>query len=82
MLLSDQALEELGWDEAATNEILRSLGFIASKPQAGAPRVWRRRNERPAPAGPRPDATSPFAALAALRPAPKRRSRKPRKARA
>jgi ATP-dependent RNA helicase SUPV3L1/SUV3 len=82
VVLSEQAREELGWDEAQAAAILRGLGFApASKPKAGEPIAWRRRVERePSAAAPRPH--SPFAALAALKeaPAPKRRPRRRRKA--
>ncbi len=83
MLISDQAREELGWDEAELKAILRALGFApAAKPRPGAPLAWRRRGERAeAKAEARPPLASPFAALAALkdRPAPRRRPRRRRK---
>jgi ATP-dependent RNA helicase SUPV3L1/SUV3 len=84
VMLSDQAREELGWSEAEAVDILRSLGFVPAKATKDAPAVWRRRGE-PAPAtAPKPSPASPFAALAALKPAPaaRPRRRKPRKARA
>jgi ATP-dependent RNA helicase SUPV3L1/SUV3 len=77
---SDQAREELGWDAATAEAILRALGFAPIR-QDGAVQAWRRRaprrETRPAPPH------SPFAALAALKPqaaAPARR-RRPRRRR-
>jgi ATP-dependent RNA helicase SUPV3L1/SUV3 len=88
-MLTDQALEELGWSAAEAAAILRALNYTpAAKPQDGKPTVWRRRTERagPKPAEPlRPN--NPFAALAALKdkPAavrrPRRRKPKPKQAR-
>jgi len=82
-VLSDQAREELGWDEGQAGAILRGLGFIAVPAQPGEPTAWRRRGEPAARAG-QAHAASPFAALAALRPAaaPVRRKRRRPKARA
>jgi hypothetical protein len=84
-VLTAQALEPLGWPEAAAAPVLRSLGYVPArrKAEAGAPAVWRRRSEaKPPPPMVRPD--SPFAALVALA-APsaparrkRRRARKPR----
>jgi ATP-dependent RNA helicase SUPV3L1/SUV3 len=81
-ILSDQALEELGWSAADAETILRGLDFVpAGRPKADEPIAWRRRAERKAePATPhRPH--SPFAALAALKdqPAPARRVRRRRR---
>ncbi len=82
VVLSDQALESLGWTGPVADAVLRALGYApARKPEPGAPALWRRRGEPRPPASPavRPD--SPFAALAALarpKPAP---SRKPRRRR-
>ena len=81
-VLSDQSMEALGWTATEGREVMRALGFApASKPQAGEPTAWRRRRERPEPAAiPRKTEQSPFAALAALKPAaPRRRRRTPRK---
>jgi len=63
--------------------ILRGLGFIAAPVQPGEPTAWRRRGEPAARAG-QPHAASPFAALAALRPAaaPVRRKRPRRRPKA
>jgi len=84
-LMTDQAREELGWSEAETTDILRALNFApVARPKPGEPVAWRRRSEKsPAPARAAP-ATSPFAALAALKeqPAPVRRPRRRRKAKA
>ena len=73
VLFSDQAREELGWGEGEARAVLRALGF---SPVGRAPsNVWRRKIEpvretRPAGAG---AAASPFAALANLKPAKRRR---------
>jgi len=83
VLFSDQAREELGWSEADARAVLRALGFAPVG--RGPTSVWRRRSE-PKP-GRKPAATqsaattasSPFAALAALRPPAKRRRRAPRR---
>ena len=84
-LLSDQAIEELGWTDQEAAAVLRGLGFTpTARPKAGEPTAWRRRR---APAAPREDTrrplpASPFAALAALKdkPPPSRR-RRPRRRR-
>jgi ATP-dependent RNA helicase SUPV3L1/SUV3 len=81
-VLSDQALEELGWSAADAQSILRGLGFVpAGRPAAGAPIAWRRRAEHKAEPAPVPRPHSPFAALAALKdqPAPARRVRRRRR---
>ncbi len=78
VVLTDQALEELGWKAADANAILRTLGFApARRPAKGEPIAWRRRTERRARPAPAPSPHSPFAALAALKdqPAPVRRRR-------
>jgi ATP-dependent RNA helicase SUPV3L1/SUV3 len=75
VLFSDQAREELGWSEGDARAVMRALGF--SPVSRDAPDVWRRRTEPRAErkaAG--PSAASPFAALAALQPQPKRRRRR------
>jgi ATP-dependent RNA helicase SUPV3L1/SUV3 len=83
-VLTDQALHELGWSEGEAREVLRGLGLTpATKPKGGEPVAWRRRADKPEPARPAPPAHSPFAALAALTPAPAparrpRRRRKPK----
>jgi ATP-dependent RNA helicase SUPV3L1/SUV3 len=76
---SDQAREELGWDAATAEAILRGLGFLASG-RSDAPRVWRRRGQTAAAKPQAPSPASPFAALAALKtqPVPPRR-RRPRR---
>ncbi len=81
VLFSEQAREELGWSAADAAGVLRGLGFTPAG--RGAADVWRRRPTS-APARPRTTAqpkASPFAALAALQPAPARRRRRrlPRK---
>jgi ATP-dependent RNA helicase SUPV3L1/SUV3 len=81
VLFSDQAREELGWSEPDARRVLRALGFA---PVGRAPtQVWRRKAEprstRAAPAA--VDVGSPFAALAALKPAAPRRRRRPQRRR-
>ncbi|MBW3559368.1 MAG: phosphonate-binding protein [Proteobacteria bacterium] len=68
--LSDQAREELGWSSAQADDILRALSFApTTRREPDQPPPLRRREPKPAPAPVlRPD--SPFAVLAALRPAP------------
>jgi ATP-dependent RNA helicase SUPV3L1/SUV3 len=81
--LSDQAREALGWSPEQARTILRGLGFAALKRPGETP-VWRRRFEKEFAVEKKPVAPhSPFAALAALQPAPARRPRrrKPRQAR-
>ena len=83
-LLSDQAVEALGWTPAQAREIMRGLGFSpVGKSAPGQPTAWRLRRaaepSKPAQAKPH----SPFAALAALSapgtPLPKRRRPRRRK---
>jgi ATP-dependent RNA helicase SUPV3L1/SUV3 len=85
VLFSDQAREELGWGEVEARGVLRALGYV---PVGQAPtQVWRRRAEpkpgrKAALKGVAPVVTttaSPFAALAALRPAIKPRRRRPQR---
>jgi len=71
--LSDQAREELGWTEQEAAEILRAIGFQRPRGKAD----WRRKAVKDKPAKPPKD--SPFAALAALKPAEPRRDRGPRR---
>jgi ATP-dependent RNA helicase SUPV3L1/SUV3 len=84
-LLSDQAVEELGWTANEAAAVLRGLGFTpTTRPKAGEPIAWRRRRPAGEPAvEDRPSPASPFAALAALKdkPPPARR-RRPRRRRA
>ncbi len=74
--LSEAAITALSWSPDEAGKILRGLGFSpVRKPVPGEPVLWRRRQprgERPAP----PKA-SPFAALAALTPAPAPRAKRP-----
>jgi ATP-dependent RNA helicase SUPV3L1/SUV3 len=82
VLLSDQALESLGWSEPEAFAILRGLGFAPIK-RTGEQTAWRRRFEREFSVDRRMVVPhSPFAALAALQgePAPARRPRRRRKA--
>jgi ATP-dependent RNA helicase SUPV3L1/SUV3 len=83
-LLSDQAIEELGWTEREAAAVLRGLDFTpTAKPKAGEPVAWRRRRAMAPPkAEGQPPPASPFAALAALKdkPPPNRR-RRPRRRR-
>jgi ATP-dependent RNA helicase SUPV3L1/SUV3 len=85
-LLSDQAREELGWNETEARDIMRALGFApTAKPKDGEPLVWRRRGEKPrSEVRAAPPMNSPFAALAALKdqPTPARRPRRRRKPKA
>jgi ATP-dependent RNA helicase SUPV3L1/SUV3 len=80
--LSDQAREELGWSPEEAEAVMRALNFApARKAAAGEPGAWRQRRPRPETAAPPP--SSPFAALAALKPeAPVRRRRRSRRRRA
>jgi ATP-dependent RNA helicase SUPV3L1/SUV3 len=83
--LTDADREVLGWSPQETKEILRALGFApTTKEKAGEDMVWRRRGEAPTVKASAPSANSPFSALAALkdRPAPARRPRRRRKAKA
>ncbi|OYX36326.1 MAG: phosphonate-binding protein [Caulobacterales bacterium 32-69-10] len=78
-VLSDAALEPLGWPKGAVGPILRALGYAPSRRRGEAePQAWRRRPDadQPPPGTVRPD--SPFAALAALTapPPPARRKRR------
>ena len=83
-LLSDQAIEALGWNAPEAAAVLRGLGFSpTAKPKAGEPVAWRRRRTAAEPkADAQPPRASPFAALAALKdkPPPARR-RRPRRRR-
>ncbi|MGZ3276718.1 MAG: helicase-related protein [Caulobacteraceae bacterium] len=78
-LLSDQAIEELGWTAEEAAAVLRGLGFTpTAKAKPGEPVAWRRRRAAGEPkADVRPARASPFAALAALKaqPAPNPRGR-------
>ena len=80
-VLSDQAIEGLGWSPNDAREIMRALGFVPNgKPKAGEPMAWRQTRVR-GPSEPRsakPE-QSPFAALAVLNPPPPRHRRAPRK---
>jgi ATP-dependent RNA helicase SUPV3L1/SUV3 len=79
MTLSDQAREELGWTSSQAASILRGLGFVPAK--KGEPVVWRRRSPRKTETPVEAPVHSPFAALAALKPAPARK-RRPRRRKA
>jgi ATP-dependent RNA helicase SUPV3L1/SUV3 len=83
-LLSDQAIEELGWTDQEAAAVLRGLGFTpTARPKAGEPVAWRRRRTDASPkAESQPSRASPFAALAALKdqPPPARRRRPRRRA--
>ena len=81
-VLTDPAMETLGWTAAQAAELMRALGFApgGGKAKAGEPAAWRLKRERhEAKASPETPAHSPFAALAALKPSPPRRRRRPRK---
>lgn len=82
--LTHIAREALGWNENQASAIMRALGYLPTgKPAADLPRAWRRRRAAsPATETSDPPATSPFAALAAMRAPPKAtrgRRRRPRK---
>jgi ATP-dependent RNA helicase SUPV3L1/SUV3 len=79
-VLSEQAIEELGWSSDEADEVMRGLGFVPNgKRRADAPAAWRATTRRgPDRAPSKAPAHSPFAALAALKASPKRR-RRPRK---
>jgi ATP-dependent RNA helicase SUPV3L1/SUV3 len=84
-LFSDQAREELGWSDAEARAVLRALGYVPVG--KGPTQVWRKRAEpkrarapRSSPAAVGPAPASPFAALAALQPARRRRKRSARRA--
>jgi ATP-dependent RNA helicase SUPV3L1/SUV3 len=79
--LPADAAVKLGWTDEALRGVLRALGYIpgGKGPEAGQT-VWRRKVLKPAPAKPGPT-HSPFAALAALRPAaPEPRAQPPSRA--
>lgn len=84
VVLTDAALETLGWSAAEAAAIMRALDYTpAVRARPDAPIVWKRRGAQrlePKPVKARPD--SPFAALARLTeppPAPAARRRKPRR---
>ena len=84
ILLSEQAIQTLGWTPVQTREIMRGLGFSAvGKPTPGQPSAWRQRRQAGPPKPAEAKIHSPFAALAALAapgaPAPKRRRPRRRK---
>jgi ATP-dependent RNA helicase SUPV3L1/SUV3 len=77
MVLSDEALADLGWTAKEADTILRALDFTPVN--RARPIAWRRRNEKtPVRAAP-PPPNSPFAALAGFRAAPPVRRRRPRR---
>jgi ATP-dependent RNA helicase SUPV3L1/SUV3 len=79
-VLTDEARQALGWEEADTRAVLRGLGYAPVNREA--PIAWRRRQDRTALPAPPPPAGSPFAALAQLTtPAPNHahRRRRPRR---
>ena len=80
-LLSEQAIQDLGWTVVEADQVMRGLGFVpASKRKPGEAMAWRpMRSRAAAPAASKPAGHSPFAALAALKPSPPRRRRRPRK---
>jgi ATP-dependent RNA helicase SUPV3L1/SUV3 len=84
VVLADQAMEALKWTPAEARDIMRALGFApVGRPKPGEPMAWRLRRERPEPEPTTPpSAHSPFAALAALKPIPPRRRRRPPRKRA
>ncbi|WP_333587658.1 helicase-related protein [Phenylobacterium sp.] len=72
-LVSDDLLAGVGWSPEDGRRRLRALGFApAARPKAGEPTPWRRRGAAPGASEPparTADPASPFAALAALKPA-------------
>ena len=77
-VFSQAARERLGWDEAQAEIIMRALGYVKGKPEAGKPDTWRKRAPRKErTAVERPNPGSPFSALTALQavPQPRRRRR-------
>jgi ATP-dependent RNA helicase SUPV3L1/SUV3 len=84
-LLAHNAGEAFGWSAAETAEVLSGLGYApASRPKPGEPAAWRRRRDKAVSpdVAPKAAAPSPFAALAALKPAapsPARRRKRPRR---
>ncbi len=86
LVLTQGALESLGWDPARFADVMRALQFVPTGKLApdGAV-IWRRRRETPARAGGAASPHSPFAALAAISaapsgPVPPRRRRSRRRA--
>jgi ATP-dependent RNA helicase SUPV3L1/SUV3 len=77
--LTEAQREGLGWSAGQAQEILRALGYVPIRgPAAGEATIWRRRRSATA-ADPTPERPhSPFAALAALKPAPTRAPRRKR----
>jgi ATP-dependent RNA helicase SUPV3L1/SUV3 len=81
-VLSDQAIEELGWTDAQARDVMRALGYApARRAEPGQAVAWRLRRARASSEPVRGPAehSSPFAALAALKPRPPRRRRPARK---
>ena len=80
-LLSQQAVEELGWTMAQAEQVMLGLGFASTgRRPAGQAGAWRPKRTQPSVTPSKPSAHSPFAALAALKPAPAPvRRRRPRK---
>ena len=82
-VLTPEAIADLGWNEAAARAILMGLGYTSARKAApGEPSLWRMRREKPEEKTPvKTNPTSPFAALAGLKP-PVRKPRRPRRRRA
>ena len=80
-VLSQQAIEELGWTDAQAREVMRALGYApVRRTEAGQAVPWRlKRAHDLAEPDRRPPEHSPFAALAALKPRPPRRRRAARR---
>ncbi|HEX4199234.1 MAG TPA: helicase-related protein [Caulobacteraceae bacterium] len=84
-VLDDAVIAALGLSRPQADQMLRGLGYArARKAAADDPSAWRRRGQaqKPRAAEPAAASPSPFAALAALTPAPKRRPRRRRPRRA
>jgi ATP-dependent RNA helicase SUPV3L1/SUV3 len=75
--LTDAARDVLGWSAGHGQAAMSALGYIpAGKITPDAPRAWRRRRSaKPGPSDALAPATSPFAALASLKP-PRRAARR------
>jgi ATP-dependent RNA helicase SUPV3L1/SUV3 len=78
-VLTESALQSLGLTAERAAEVLRALGFTPTgRHEPGQPLAWRRRRGAPRAAG---IIASPFAALAVLEPARKRKPRHRRRGR-
>jgi ATP-dependent RNA helicase SUPV3L1/SUV3 len=75
-VLTPEALADLDWDAGLACAVLKGLGFVSARRSApGEPSLWRKRREAPFEDESATNSGSPFAALAVLRPARRRRPR-------